>query len=82
MKATKMGAITKKSASAAIKCRLEMMAKAKKQGEASLSDIARQYGVTPALVSQIKASMMKNGITFNNYDVNKHRGRPVVSTNV
>jgi len=78
-KVTKMGAITKKSASAAIKCRLEIMAKAKRQGDASLSDIARQYGVTPALVCQIRAKMIKDGTTFENYDVNKHRGRPVAN---
>lgn len=77
MKETKMGAITKKSATLAIKARLEMISKAKKQGKASLSDIARQYGVTPALVSQIKSAMLKEGYTFDSYDVNAHRGRPV-----
>lgn len=77
-KASTLGAIKTKSASAAIRIRLNQMAKATKQGKQSFSDIARALNVTPALVCQIRAKMLKEGTMFV-YDVNAHRGAPCKS---
>lgn len=76
MESLKVGAVTFKSKTAAVKARLLQVAKQKKQGNVSMSDIARTYGVTSALVSQIKHQLIKGGVSFENYDINKHRGRP------
>ena len=78
MKSVKIGAVTA-PASRIIRARLLQMSKAKKQGTTSLADLARQMGVTPARVSQIKSQMEAEGISFAGYNVNLHRGRPVTN---
>ena len=74
-----MSTNTKKSATEKIRARLIQMSHNKKQGTQSFADLARSLGVTPALVSQVRASLRNEGIEIANYDVNKHRGRPVAS---
>lgn len=80
MKASNIGAIHTKSATNLIDIRLRQIAKAVRQGNTSMSGLARQLGVTPALVSQRKRWLMDNeGLIFGSYDVNKFRGRPVTA---
>ena len=79
-KASTLGAIHTKSATALIDVRLRQIAKAARQGNTSLSGLAAQLGVTPALVSQRKRFLIDNeGLTFDSYNVNKFRGRPVTA---
>lgn len=74
MTEAKVGAIKFRSKTAAVTARLKAIAKSKNPKH-SLSEIAEELGVTPALVSQIKKKLMADGLEIK-YDINQHRGRP------